>query len=194
MRDYANEMAIQSMSSPKHQGSTTTTKYILLLIVGKLFKALGIFLAYDLLKRVDIVKFVFFSMCLASIFFILLQNPFMRGSSTKSLGKTQYIRLFKYSFIQIVIELMWLFGLTLCGPFRATLIFEQSEFVIICALRSILFSQAYSPGRTRGVVVLLTAILIIFGFDFDHINRKVIIIIIIIILFPHFYRDNYYKL
>lgn len=172
MKDYLSDLPRKPVaeSSSKFQGSST--KYFTLLLIGKLLKAIGIFLAYDLLKRIHMIQLLFFSLCIASPIFLILQNPF-KSDGNKRLGKLQYIRLIKFSLVQTFIELLWLFGLTLCGPFRATLIFEQSEFVVLCALRTIFLSQT-SPSKTRGVIVLFTATLIIFGFDYDHINRRVI--------------------
>lgn len=174
-------MALQSMSSGMDSSlkfQNSMKKYLLLLFFGKFLKAIGIFLAYDLLKRIDISQFIFFALLLESIVFILLQRP-LKPANCLRLGKIQYIRLIKYTFIEISIEYMWLFGLTLCGPFRATLIFEQSDFVIICALRTIILSQASSPARTRGVIILFIATLIIFGLDFDHIKKRVKLYLIV---------------
>lgn len=174
MKDYFGDMQSGVESSSKQQQHYhSSTKYLFLLLIGKLFKSIGIFLAYDLLKNIHIIQLLFFSLCVASPIFLMLQSPFTT-SSTKRLGKFQFTRLIKYTLVHTFIELTWLFGLTLCGPFRTTLIFEQSQFVVICALRTIFLSSPQtSPSRTRGVVVLFTATLIIFGFDFDHINRRV---------------------
>lgn len=183
MKDYFGGMPLQpGVESSSKQHYRSSTKYLLLLLIGKLFKSIGIFLAYDLLKNIHIIQLLFYSLCVASPIFLMLQSPFTTNS-TKRLGKFQYTRLIKYTLVHTFIELMWLFGLTLCGPFRTTLLFEQSQFVVICALRTIFLSPSpqTSPSRTRGVVVLFTATLIIFGFDFDHINRRVYTFMIILV-------------
>ena len=53
------------------------------------------------------------------------------------------------------------FCLTQCGPLRTSLIFKQSEFVILLA---ILLSQK-NPSRTRAVVMLIAGTLILLAFD-----------------------------
>lgn len=175
MKDYLSESSsgVEPLSSKSVSGSSA--KYLSLLLVGKLLKSLGIFLAYDLLKRIHLVQLLFFSLCVSSVLYVLAQRPFRSVAATagnKRLGRFQYMRLAKYAFVQTAVELMWLFGLTLCGPLRTTLLFEQSEFVIICALKALFLSQT-NPARTRGVLVLFTATLILFAFDFDHISRRV---------------------
>ncbi|CAF0950167.1 unnamed protein product [Didymodactylos carnosus] len=60
-----------------------------------------------------------------------------------------------------------LFGLTLCGPFRAVLLFEHYDFIILTCFT---FHQA---GITRrGAVVLLLSILVIFAFDNDESRQR----------------------
>lgn len=177
MKDYLSELPLQSSSEATKQYASQqqmlSLKYISLLLVGKLLKSIGIFLAYDLLKRIHLVQLLFYSLVVASCVFVLLQRPFGSSSpTTKRLSRFQYVRLIKYSLFHTAIELMWLFGLTLCGPFRSTLLFEQSPVVIICALKALFLSQT-NPARTRGVLVLFTAILILFAFDYDHISRRV---------------------
>jgi zinc transporter 5/7 len=161
--------------------------FLIILLVSKFFKSFGIYLCYDLLKQVHLVQLLFYSLCVASIFYILLQKPFSSSAtalnsksassgqtpSAKRLNKFQYLRLFKYSLFHTFIKLLWLFGLTQCGPLRTTLIFEQSEFVVLCALKAIFLSQT-NPSRSRGVIVLLIATLILFAFDYDDISNKVI--------------------
>ena len=172
-----SELPLQSADgrneANKSYSSSTSLKYLVILLIGKLFKALGIFLVYDLLKRIHLIQLLFFSLAVASVFYVLLQRPFSSGGGNKRLSKFQYVRLFKYSLVHTSVELMWLFGLTLCGPFRTTLIFEQSPFVIICALKAFFLSQT-NPARTRGVLVLLFATLILLAFDYDHISGRVI--------------------
>ncbi|RNA16686.1 Zinc transporter 5, partial [Brachionus plicatilis] len=145
---------------------------LILLLVSKFLKSFGIYLCYDLLKHIHIVQLLFFSLLIAALFYLLLQRPFSNpGTSKKSstLSKIQYIRLFKYSSFQVFIKLLWLFGLTQCGPLRTTLIFEQSEFVVLCAIKAIFLSQT-NPSRTRGVFLLLVGTLVLFAFDHDRLQ------------------------
>ncbi len=176
MDDYLNQQS-KKYSLSYHDA----LKFLFILFIAKFFKSFGIYLCYDLLKHIHLVQLLFFSLLIASIFYIILQKPFASSQSAstsanskasagqtvnKRLYRPQYIRVFKYSLVQTFIKLLFFFGLTQCGPLRTTLIFEQSEIAVLCALKAIFLSQT-NPGRTRGVVVLLTAILILLAFDYD---------------------------
>lgn len=153
-------------------------QFVAILLVAKFFKSCGIYLFYDLLKHIHVVQLLFFASLIASILFIILQKPFSHNQNgayqpvsgksnlNKRISRLQYIKIFKYSFVQTLIRLIWLFGLTQCGPLRATLIFEQSEIAVICALKAVFLSQT-TPTRTRGVVLLIVGTLILLGFDYD---------------------------
>lgn len=178
-------------------------QFLFVLFVAKFFKSFGIYLCYDLLKQIHIVQLLFFVSLVATLFFIVLQRPFSshpsaslssdkggaRATSSsssqrtapttapaakaKSLNRYLYFRILKYSFVQTVIRLLWLFGLTQCGPLRTTLIFEQSDIVILCALKAIFLSQT-TPTRSRGVLLLLTGTLILLAFDYDAVRAKIV--------------------
>lgn len=160
-------------------------QFLVLLLVSKIFKSLGIYLCYDLLKHIHLVQLLFFTLLVASAFLLLVQRPFSSTTTSldsdngqsggkKPLNKSLYGRLFRYSLFHTLIRLVWLFGLTQCGPLRTTLIFEQSEFVVLCAMKAIFLSQT-NPSRSRGVIVLLTATLILLAFDNDDFTNRVII-------------------
>ena len=182
MDDYLNQSKKITFSF------NDVAQFLVLLLISKFLKSFGIYLCYDLLKQIHLVQLLFFSLFIASLFFLLLQKPFSSSSASskksvahqsqpsnvgvKKLNKFQYLRLVKYSLFQTFIKLLWLFGLTQCGPLRTTLIFEQSEFVVLCALKAIFLSQT-NPSRSRGVIVLLTATLILLAFDNDEITKTV---------------------
>ena len=183
MEEYFNH-------SSKKSSFNDVVQFLVILLIAKFFKSFGIYLCYDLLKHIHLVQLLFFSLLIASIFLIILQKPFGTSSPTpsssansnqtrqntnnlnKRLNKFQYLRIFKYSFIQTFIKLLWLFGLTQCGHLRTTLIFEQSEVVVLCALKAIFLSQT-NPSRSRGVIVLLTGILVLLAFDYDDLKIQV---------------------
>lgn len=122
-----------------HFSINDVVQFLVILLIAKFFKSSGIYLFYDLLKHIHIVQLLFYVTLVASIFFIILQKPFSHNKSgyepvhasksnqPKRISRLQYVKIFKYSFFQTLIRLIWLFGLTQCGPLRTTLIFEQSE-------------------------------------------------------------------
>jgi solute carrier family 30 (zinc transporter), member 5/7 len=93
------------------------------------------------------------------------------GSHNKRISKHLLFKIFKLSCVQVFIKILWLFGLTQCGPLRATLLFEQSEFVALFALKAIFLSQT-NPTRSRGIILLLSGTLVLLAFDYDDINKS----------------------
>lgn len=147
----------------------------ILLIITKLLKTFGVFITYDLLKTHHLVLILFLSTLFASICLIFIQKPF--SSSSLRLNKTLVFRLIKYTICLTLIRLLWLFGLTLCGPLRTILLFEHNDIVIIACFQ-VLFSSSINgqqgqTSRIRGVVFFFLAVLAIFAFDNDDSGQRV---------------------
>ncbi|CAF1123198.1 unnamed protein product [Didymodactylos carnosus] len=102
-----------------------------------------------------------------------------KTSKVRPLSNVLHILLFllvvKYSLFLTIIRLLWLFGLTLCGPLRTILLYEHSDIVILACFTS-LFSTAQqkNTSRIRGTVFLLLAVLAIFAFDNDDVRQRVL--------------------
>lgn len=197
MDDYLNNSNQYSSNKKSKFTFNDVAQLLIILLISKFLKSFGIYMSYDLLKQLHLVQLLFYSLLVSSLFYIILQKPFSskyksentssssssssssnspalanKNSNNKKLNKFQYFRLIKYSFVNTFIKLLWLFGLTQCGPLRTSLIFEQSEIVVLCALKAIFLSQT-NPSRTRGVIVLLTGTLILLAFDHDSLKDKV---------------------
>lgn len=155
--------------------------FLILLFIAKLFKSCGIYLCYDLLKSIHLVNLLFLMYLIQSVvMFVLRSKPFSSGNklnqlNIKLLSRVHWYKLIKYSFLFVGIKLLWLLGLSLCGPLRTILIFENSEFIILNAIRTLFGSQS-SPGRTRGALFLIAGTLILFTFDHDDLREKVSIL------------------
>lgn len=152
--------------------------FLILLFIAKLFKSCGIYLCYDLLKSIHLVNLLFFMYLIQSIIqFILRSRPQNKLNSlnVKLLSRVQWYKLIKYSFLFVAIKLLWLLGLSLCGPLRTILIFENSDFIILNAIRTLFGSQS-SPARTRGALFLIVGTVILFTFDHDDLREKVSIL------------------
>ena len=169
MEEYFNQLSAKNQSS-----FNSLAQFLIVLFVAKFLKSVGIYLCYDLLKHIHLVQLLFFALLIAALVFLVLQKPFSAiSNANKRLSKFIYFRIFKYSFVQTLIKLLWLLGLTQCGPLRTSLLFEQSEVVVLCALKVVFLSQT-NPSRTRGVVILLLATLLLLAFDYDDIKNLVI--------------------
>ena len=149
---------------------------LILLILSKLFKTFALFITYDLLKSYHLILILFLSTFITSICLLFIQKPF----SSFRLNKVIFYRLIKYTILLTIIRLLWLFGLTLCGPLRTILLFEHSDLVILTCFQVIFSSsnevtgqQQGKTSRIRGVVFFLLAILAIFAFDNDDARQRV---------------------
>ncbi|TKC37383.1 hypothetical protein EI555_009331, partial [Monodon monoceros] len=145
------------------------TKYIVLLCVTKVLKAVGLFESYDLLKVVHIVQFIFILKLGTAFFMVLFQKPF---SSGKSITKRQWIKIFKHAVAGCIISLLWFFGLTLCGPLRTLLLFEHSDIVVISLLSVLFTSSGGGPAKTRGAAFFIIAVICLLLFDNDDLMAK----------------------
>lgn len=143
---------------------TSLAPFILLLLVTKTLRSLGIFLIYDLLKSVHLVIFVFIIKAGSTVILLVTQKPF---SSGKRITKHQWMRITRHALGATLITLLWLFGLTLCGPLRGVLLFEHSDVVIGAFVAVVFTSRESSPARTRAAVMFFMAILSLLLFDVD---------------------------
>ncbi|VDH98753.1 solute carrier family 30 (zinc transporter), member 5/7 [Mytilus galloprovincialis] len=152
---------------PKHaiyNTSSSWMKYVIILAVSKFLRAAGLFLSYDLLKIIPVVQFLFIIKTGSSLPLLILQKPF---SSSKRLSKSQWFRIGKHAVFGAFLSLLWLFGLTLCGPFRTILLFEHSDLVIISGASALFTANGGGPAKSRGAFFFLIAILTLLLFDHD---------------------------
>uniref|UniRef100_A0A8B9RE81 Zinc transporter n=1 Tax=Astyanax mexicanus TaxID=7994 RepID=A0A8B9RE81_ASTMX len=145
------------------------TRYIVLLLLTKLLKALGIFESYDLLKVVHVVQFLFILKFGCAVILLFFQKPF---SSGKIVSKRQWIKILKHAVISCIISLIGFFGLTLCGPLRTLLLFEHSDVVVICFLSVLFTSSGGGPSKTRGAAFFIIAVICLLLFDNDDLMAK----------------------
>ncbi|XP_062597786.1 proton-coupled zinc antiporter SLC30A5-like isoform X2 [Saccostrea cucullata] len=151
---------------PKHAiyHSSGLSVYLLLLVAAKFLRAVGLFISYDLLKLIPVVQFLFLIKFWSSLPLLVLQKPF---SSGKRLSNHQLFRVFRHAVIGAFISLLWLFGLTLCGPLRTILLFEHSDLVIIAGASALFSSNGGGPAKTRGAIFFLFAVITLLLFDHD---------------------------
>lgn len=136
--------------------------YAVLLATSKLARSFGIFLAYDILKLIHVVQFLFFINLGAAVCFVLVQKP----ATGRKISKRQWFRIIRHALIGNVINLLWLYALTLCGPLRTLLMFEHSDHIVI-AVACALFTHSSSPARFRGAILFMVAFFGIMLFDHD---------------------------
>ncbi|ESP05676.1 hypothetical protein LOTGIDRAFT_103228 [Lottia gigantea] len=138
--------------------------YIGLLVISRFLRAVGLYIAYDLLKLVPVVQFLFFVKLGSGIPFLFLQKPFGSG---RRLNASQWFRISRHAFFGSILGLMWLFGLTLCGPLRSILLYEHSDIVVIAAITALFTSNSGGPAKLRGGVFFVLAVIALLLFDHD---------------------------
>ncbi|XP_059155372.1 proton-coupled zinc antiporter SLC30A5-like isoform X2 [Physella acuta] len=154
------------LPSRSFHSSSGLSVYIVLLIVSKVLKAVGLFIAYDLLKLIPIVVFLFLLKAGTALPLVFLQKPF---SSGPQISKHQWFRIWRHALLGTGIHFLWIFGLTLCGPLRTIVLFEHSELVVIAGA-SALFSSSGpggGPAKARGAIFFIVAVLSLLVFDHD---------------------------
>lgn len=166
---YSSNVISSGKLGPVEVPNARLTRYIVLLCVIKLLKAIGIFESYDLLKVVHIVQFIFILKLGCSLFLVFFQKPF---SSGKIITKRQWITILKHAVISCVISLLGFFGLTLCGPLRTLLLFEHSDLVVISFLSVLFTSSGGGPSKTRGAAFFIIAVICLLLFDNDDLMAK----------------------
>uniref|UniRef100_A0A0R3S2D6 Proton-coupled zinc antiporter SLC30A5 n=1 Tax=Elaeophora elaphi TaxID=1147741 RepID=A0A0R3S2D6_9BILA len=137
--------------------------YFGLLVIVKFLRCIGIFIIDILSKQVHVVGLLWLFKLVASCILVPFQKPFNHG---KSLKRLLGIRIAQLALWNCLIEVIWFYGITFCGPLRSILVFEQSPSVIMVALLTLL-KGSNSSSKTRGVIALLLGYLSLVLMDSD---------------------------
>jgi len=141
----------------------TPVHFVVLLLASKVLRTYGNFLSYDLLKVLHIVHFLFITKLGSSLLFIVAQKPFSSGAP---IPRSLWWRIVRHSLFSCLITLISLFGLSLCGPLRQTLLIEHGELTVAAAI-SALASGVGGPAKSRGAILFIVAILSLLLLDND---------------------------
>ncbi|XP_048255901.1 zinc transporter 5-like [Haliotis rufescens] len=147
-----------------YSSTSSLTLYVGLLAFSKFLRAVGLFLAYDLLKLIPVVQFLFIVKAGTAVPLLFLQKPLSTG---RRLTKNQLFRIVRHAFVGSLIGFLWMFGLTLCGPLRTILLFEHSDVVIIAGFTALFTNNGGGPAKSRGAVFFLVAVVTLLLFDHD---------------------------
>ncbi|CAJ0944393.1 unnamed protein product, partial [Mesorhabditis belari] len=143
--------------------SSRSAWYFLALVGAKLLRCIGIFFIDILSKSLHVVSLLWLFKLISSLMMIPLQKPFTTG---KHLRKATLARIGRLSLWNCLIEMLWFYGITFCGPLRSVLVFELSPSVILIAIASI-FKSDGSPSKTRGLFFLLIGFVSLMLMDKD---------------------------
>ncbi|KAH7728466.1 Cation efflux protein [Aphelenchoides avenae] len=143
--------------------SSRSAWYFLLLVLSKVARCIGVFFVDTLSKEVHVVGLLWLMKFIASAILLPAQKPF---SSGKSLRKSLHVRVAQLSLLSCLIDILWFYGITFCGPLRSILVFEQNTEVVLIAIMA-LVKGSDGTSKTRGTISLIVGYLVLFVMDSD---------------------------
>ncbi|WKX92332.1 hypothetical protein Q1695_010396 [Nippostrongylus brasiliensis] len=148
----------------KPTSSSRSAWYFCILVLTKILRCIGIFFLDILAKGAHVVTLLWLVKLWASMMLLPIQKPFSHGST---LRKPMFIRIGKLSLASCLIEMLWFYGITFCGPLRSVLVFELSPSVLLVAIASV-FKGNSSTAKSRGLFFLSIGFLSLLLMDRDH--------------------------
>ncbi|KAI6241374.1 hypothetical protein M3Y99_00364400 [Aphelenchoides fujianensis] len=143
--------------------SPRAAQYFSYLVAGKVARCVGIFFINELAKQIHIVSLLWLFRLISAVVLLFVQKPFASG---RSIRRSLYVRIGQLAFYNCVVEILWFYGITFCGPLRSILVFEQNPSILLTALL-VLCRVTGSPAKTRGVMALAIGFLVLFVMDAD---------------------------
>uniref|UniRef100_A0A1I7YXP8 Proton-coupled zinc antiporter SLC30A5 n=1 Tax=Steinernema glaseri TaxID=37863 RepID=A0A1I7YXP8_9BILA len=143
--------------------SSRSAWYFSFLVVAKLLRCIGIFLVDVLAKSLHVMGLLWIFKIVSSLILLPVHKPFNSG---KPIRRSLYVRIGQISLFNCLIEIIWFYGITLCGPLRSVLVFEQSSSVVLAALLAFTKGGS-SPSKTRGLISLVVGYLVLMFMDSD---------------------------
>nr|CAD2128368.1 unnamed protein product [Meloidogyne enterolobii] len=134
--------------------------------MAKICRCTGIFFTDILAKQVHVIGLLWFAKAIASAVLLPTQKPF---SSGRSIRKSLQVRIAQLALFNTLVEIIWFYGITFCGPFRSILVFEQSPTVLLVALM-FLVNGGGNAAKMRGVFYLCVGWIVLFFMDSDASN------------------------
>lgn len=131
----------------KPTSSSRSAWYFCILVLTKILRCIGIFFLDILAKGVHVVTLLWLVKVWSSVLLLPIQKPLSQGNA---LRKQAFIRIGKLSLANCLIEVLWFYGITFCGPLRSVLVFELSPSVLLVAIAS-LFKGNSSTAKSRGL-------------------------------------------
>lgn len=147
--------------------SSRSAWYFLILIMAKICRCTGIFFTDILAKQIHVIGLLWFAKAIASAVLLPTQKPF---SSGRSIRKSLQVRIAQLALFNTLVEIIWFYGITFCGPFRSILVFEQSPTVLLVALMFLVNGGGGNAAKMRGVFYLCVGWIVLFFMDSDASN------------------------
>ena len=122
-------------------------------------------MAGDLLRSLHVCQLLCVLKCVSGAALLGLQKPLGRGRT--QLTRRQWVRVGQLGVLQALVEVLWFYGLTLCGPLRSVLVFESSATVVAGTLATLAAGCRAQPAKVRGSVFMCLGFLAMLLLDRD---------------------------
>ena len=143
--------------------TTRSAWYFFILVLAKICRCIGVFFVDILAKQIHVVGLLCFFKLISSAILLPIQRPFSVG---RSIRKSLHVRIGQLALFNCLVDIIWFYGITFCGPLRSILVFEQNPSVILIACMSFVKGSG-SSSKTRGVICLIIGYLVLFVMDSD---------------------------
>ncbi|XP_059487331.1 proton-coupled zinc antiporter SLC30A5-like [Neocloeon triangulifer] len=140
--------------------------FLALLISSKLTYCIGVFLAYDILRQLHVIPLLCLLKLIAGCLFVIVQKPLTNG---QPLTEAQWLQTIYLAVGRVLVSILWFYGISLSGPFRAILVCEQYDFVVVAGFTA-LTSGAGGNSAFRGALTFLIGLLVLLFLDHDEGN------------------------
>ncbi|XP_065336872.1 proton-coupled zinc antiporter SLC30A5-like [Cloeon dipterum] len=140
--------------------------FLALLISSKLTYCIGVFLAYDILKQLHVIPLLCLLKLIAGCLFMVVQKPLSGG---QPLSEAQWLQTIYLAVGRVMVSVLWIYGISLSGPFRAILVCEQYDFVVVAGFTA-LTSGGGANSAFRGAVTFVIGLMVLLFLDHDEGN------------------------
>ena len=93
-----------------------------------------------------------------------LQKPF---SQEKELSYRLWFRVFRYSLLATIGDLLWFGGLSICGPMRTILLYDHYEPIVLGLITTLMQCGGVSSSRNKGSWYFIGGVMALLLFDKD---------------------------
>jgi len=110
--------------------------------------------------------FCFQTICSTGCLFLVVQKPLTSG---QPLTETQWLQTVYLGVGRVMVSVLWFYGISLSGPFRAILVCEQYDIVVVAGFAA-LTSNTGGSSAFRGALTFLIGLLVLLFLDHDEGN------------------------
>ncbi|CAB3377964.1 Hypothetical predicted protein [Cloeon dipterum] len=116
--------------------------------------------------NVDLIEALLDAAHNAGCLFMVVQKPLSGG---QPLSEAQWLQTIYLAVGRLMVSVLWIYGISLSGPFRAILVCEQYDFVVVAGFAA-LTSGSGANSAFRGAVTFVIGLMVLLFLDHDEGN------------------------